>query len=127
MKVLKHPHPATDLYPVDSDTITAWIQIGDHTKEKWRIRLKGIEGGELGTDEGTKGEDIVAALIRDKYHLAAHFHGNPKTLDKYGRHVGDIAFEDGSFMCAALKAFGHHWRKDRTGKETRNKKETING
>lgn len=119
MKVLKHPYPVTEIYPVDSDTITAWVEVGDHTREKWRIRLKGVEGGEIGTDEGTKGEDILAAMISDKYHFHAHFFGNPKTLDKYGRHVGNIEFEDGSRLCEMLKAYGHHWLKDRTGKETR--------
>jgi len=127
MKVKKHPYQITEIYPIDSDTITAWVQISDTNREKWRIRLKGIEGGELGTMDGTKGVDIVAALVRDKYHLKAWFFGNIKTLDKYGRHVADIEFEDGSRMCAALMAFGHHWRKDRTGKETRNQKATSHG
>jgi len=127
MKVLKHPYPITEIYPIDSDTVKAWVEISDTHRERWIIRLKGIEGGELGSEEGTKGVDIVAALVRDKFHLSAWFFGNPKTLDKYGRHVGDISFDDGSRMVAALMAFGHHWHRDRTGKETRNKKETING
>ena len=120
MKVLKHPYPITEIYPIDSDTIKAWVEISDTHRELWRIRLKGIEGGELGTEEGTKGTDILAALVRDKYHLHAHYFGNPKTLDKYGRHVGDIEFEDGSRLAEALKAYGHPWLKLRTGEEIRN-------
>ena len=127
MKIEKHPNPCFDLYPVDSDTLTAWVEVGRQTREKWRIRLKGIEGGEIGTQEGTKGVDIVARLIADKFHLAAHFHGNPNELDKYGRHVGDIAFEDGSKLCSALMAYGHHWRRLRDGRELRNEKELIDG
>ena len=120
MKVEKHPYQITEIYPIDSDTITAWVQISDTNREKWRIRLKGIEGGELGTMDGTKGVDIVAALVRDKYHLKAWFFGNIKTLDKYGRHVADIEFEDGSRIVSALMAFGHHWVRLRNGTEIRN-------
>tara|TARA_R100001530_G_scaffold46547_1_gene35007 strand:- start:313 stop:696 length:384 start_codon:yes stop_codon:yes gene_type:complete len=127
MKIQKHPYPATELYPIDSDTLTAWVQISKTHRELWRIRLKKIEGGELGTDEGGKGLNILAAIIRDKSHLTAHFFGNPDELDLHGRHVGDIVFEDGSRLVDALMAFGHHWVRLRNGKEIKNQKETQNG
>lgn len=127
MKIKKHPYPVTELYPIDGDTITAWVEISKTHREQWRIRLKGIEGGELGTTDGAKAVDIVAAFIRDKWHMTAHYFGNPNTLDKYGRHVGDIEFEDGSRLCAALMAYGHHWKRLRNGKEIKNKREPAHG
>ncbi len=120
MKILDHPYQVFELYPIDSDTVKAWVQIEKETRHYWRIRLKGVEGGELDTAEGQLGKDILAAMIRDTYHLEAHYFGNPNTKDKYGRHVGDIEFQDGSRLCDRLKAYGHHWKKDRSGKETRN-------
>jgi len=122
MKVLETPYLMFELYPIDSDTIKAWVQIDKSTRHLWRIRLKGVEGGELDTAEGQLGRDILAAMVRDKHMMVATFFGNVECLDKYGRHVGDVKFEDGSYLCKALMAYGHHWKKDRTGKETRTKK-----
>jgi hypothetical protein len=122
MRILKEPYQVFELYPIDSDTLKAWVQIDKTTRHLWRIRLKGVEGGELDTAEGHLGRDILASLIRDKLGQAAHFFGNVDCLDKYARHVGDIQFQDGSRLCGALIAYGHHWRKDRTGKETKNNK-----
>ena len=127
MKIREHPYPVLDIYPIDSDTIKAWVQISKTNREMWRIRLKGIEGGEIDTVEGLKGRDILASIVRDKHHLSAHFHGNENTLDKYGRHVGDIAFEDGSQLVDALLGYGHHWKRTRSGKETRPTKEKVHG
>jgi endonuclease YncB( thermonuclease family) len=127
VKIRENPYPIVDIYPIDSDTVKAWVQISRTNRELWRVRLKGIEGGELDSVEGIKGRDILASIVRDKHHLKAHFHGNENTLDKYGRHVGDIAFEDGSRLCDALIAYGHHWRRERSGKEHRKPKEKIHG
>ena len=120
MKIMKHPYPVFEIYPIDSDTIKAWVEIDKTTRHMWRIRLKGIEGGEKDTPEGCVGLNILAGLIRDKYHMHAHFFCNVNSLDKYGRHVGDIQFEDGARLAEACLAFGHHWRRDRSGKETKN-------
>jgi len=127
MKILKHPYPCFELYPIDSDTLTCWVQVGKTTRELWRVRLKRIEGGELDTPEGAKGLDILAALIRDKSELSAHYFGNVDELDKYGRHVGDIAFEDGSRLVPALIAYGHHWTRLRNGTEIKNEKASSHG
>ena len=122
MKILEKPYPVSELYPIDSDTLKAWVQIDKTTRHLWRIRLKGVEGGELDTAEGQLGRDILASLIRDKEVQTATFFGNVDCLDKYGRHVGDIEFQDGSRLCNALIVYGHHWKRDRTGRETRNQK-----
>tara|TARA_Y100000310_G_scaffold3699_2_gene4576 strand:+ start:431 stop:814 length:384 start_codon:yes stop_codon:yes gene_type:complete len=127
MKMLLHPYPCYEIYPIDSDTLKCWVQVGKTTRELWRVRLKRIEGGELGTEEGGKGLNILAALIRDKSELSARYFGNPDELDKYGRHVGDIEFEDGSRLVPALIAYGHHWTRLRNGKEIRNQKEPTHG
>jgi len=127
MKILEKPYPVFEMYPIDSDTIKAWVQIDKTTRHRWIVRLKGVEGGELDTAEGHLGRDILASLIRDKSGQSATFFGNVDCKDKYGRHVGDIEFSDGSRLCGALIAYGHHWRKDRTGKETRNHKPSTIG
>jgi len=127
MKIEKHPYPCTELYPIDSDTLKVWVQISKTTRELWRVRLKKIEGGELDTLDGAKGLNILAAMIRDKAHLHAHYFGNVDELDKFGRHVGDIEFEDGSRLVAALLAYGHHWVRDRDGTEHRKQKAGTHG
>ena len=127
MIIQRHPFPCFEIYPVDSDTLTAWVQISKTHRELWRIRLKKIEGGELDIVEGIKGRDILAALIRDKSEFHAHFFGNPEELDLHGRHVGDIEFEDGSRIVSALMAFGHHWVRLRNGTEIKNTTEPNHG
>ncbi len=117
MKILEHPYAVHEIRAIDSDTIIAWVQIDRETRHLWRIRLKGVEGGEAATAAGIVGERIIREILYDKDHLAAHFFGNVNCKDKYGRHVGDIKFQDGSHLCERLMASGHFWKRDRSGKE----------
>lgn len=102
---------------IDSDTITAWVEIDRETRHLWRIRLKGIEGGEKGTAEGERGHAFIKRVLWQKMAMHTNFYGNPNCKDKYGRRVGDIEFEDGSFLTRILMASGYFWRRDRTGRE----------
>ncbi len=117
MKIEAHPYQIFDIQAIDSDTILAWVQIDRNTRHRWRIRLKGVEGGEAATATGVIGLRIITEILEENAHLSAHFFGNVNCLDKYGRHVGDIKFQDQSLLCYRLMASGHFWKKDRTGKE----------
>ena len=117
MKILAHPYRVFDIRIVDSDTLEAWVQIDRETRHLWRIRLKGVEGGELGEPEGMKGVKVLYAILEENERGAMSFFGNPNAKDKYGRHVGDIEFQDGTKLCSCLLISGHHWRRDRDGKE----------
>ena len=117
MKILAHPYRVFEIRIVDSDTLEAWVQIDRETRHLWRIRLKGVEGGELNEPEGMKGVKVLYAILEENERGAKSFFGNPNAKDKYGRHVGDIEFEDGTKLCACLLISGHHWRRDRDGTE----------
>ena len=117
MKIESHPYQVFDIRAIDSDTVLAWVQIDRNTRHQWRIRLVGVEGGEAGTACGFVGLRIITEILHDHAHLESHFFGNVNCLDKYGRHVGDIKFQDQSHLCHRLMASGHFWKKDRTGKE----------
>ena len=117
MKIQEHPYQVHEMRAIDSDTLIAWVQIDRETRHQWRIRLKGVEGGEAGTATGFVGLRIITEILQEKSIMTAHFFGNVNCKDKYGRHVGDIKFEDGSFLCYRLMASGHFWKRDRSGKE----------
>jgi len=117
MQILKHPYSVYEIKAIDSDTLTAWVEIDRETRHLWRIRLKGIEGGEKGTEEGERGHAVIKRLLWEKMALHANFFGNPNCKDKYGRHVGDIMFEDGSHLTRQLMATGYFWKRDRSGRE----------
>lgn len=115
MKVKRHPFPCYDLEAIDSDTVTAWVEVDRTVRVKWRIRLKGIEGGELDEPCGLASARATALALASNSHLSAHFFGNPNTFDKYGRHVGDIVFENGAHLTRQLFSTGLYWRRDRNG------------
>jgi endonuclease YncB( thermonuclease family) len=120
VKKLEHPFSCFEIVAIDSDTLTAWVEIDRETRHKWRIRLKGIEGGEKGTTVGERGHGMIQKVLWDKAGQHSNFFGNPNCKDKYGRRVGDILFEDGTHLTRALMATGYFWRRDRSGKEYRN-------
>jgi endonuclease YncB( thermonuclease family) len=102
---------------VDSDTLSAWVEISDEIRQLWRIRLRGIEGGEADTPEGTIGSVILSNLLLERQQLSPHFIGNPKARDQHGRHVGDIGWTSGENLTCLLLAQGHHWHRNREGRE----------
>lgn len=117
MKILTHPYRIFDIRIIDSDTLEAWVEIDRETRHLWRLRLKGVEGGELGEPEGMKGVQVLSTILMEYDHNTKWFFGNPNAKDKYGRHVGDIEFGNGTKLCALLLLSGHHWRRDRDGTE----------
>jgi len=56
-----------------------------------RIRLRGIDAAEMGTDEGKKAEKFVRKKLKgiEKVILRTHWH------DMYGRYVADVMYDSG--------------------------------
>jgi len=123
----KEPYEISEIEIVDSDTIKGWCHVDRTVRVLWRIRLKRIEGGELGTVDGLKGSEIVRRILADQEGIPSWFHGNPNELDLHGRHVGDIEWANGVRLTAALMAAGHHWRRERNGREWRPEPRELNG
>jgi endonuclease YncB( thermonuclease family) len=104
---------------VDSDTLLVWLRVGPDIKQRIRLRLKGVEGGELGTDEGARGAMALQLALRDLVTGPFSFHGNIETRDQHGRIVGDLMDVDGKLLTLTLLASGAHWRRSRAGVEKR--------
>lgn len=104
---------------VDSDTLVAWVQVAPEVRLLWRIRVKGIEGGELPSVNGLHGKAVLEALLKSPAAETLHFIGEQTVKDKYGRHVGDVQLADGRLLSHVLLTNGTHWRRDRTGREFR--------
>ena len=115
MKIQAIPYTVRELWPIDSDTLTAWVDVATGVRLKWRIRLRRIEGGEMDSAEGQLGRDVVARILANIDHEGASFFGNVDELDQFGRHVGDILFKDGSKLVGHLMSNGHHWIRERNG------------
>ena len=115
----------SDIRPIDGDTVEAWVEIHREIRMRWRIRLVGIEGGELPTPDGHRSQAALFAAISTRRQHNPRFVGNPDTRDKYGRHIGDIMFDPAELLTCILLATGAYWLKDRTGAERPYNEQTI--
>lgn len=118
MKVAMHPGiPLHGIRVIDSDTVEAWAEVSWDLRQLWRIRLQGIEGGELGTDQGERGKLALEALLENGRGCDVRFVGNSKSLDLHGRRVGDIVVDGLIRVTTVLREIGTHWHRTRSGKE----------
>jgi hypothetical protein len=62
MKTRPHLNPIYDVRIIDSDTIIGWLQVAPNVRIQERIRIKHVEGGELGTPEGMAGRAHLALI-----------------------------------------------------------------
>lgn len=104
---------------VDSDTVLLWLEVTDDVRVRYRARLKGIEGGELGTEEGARGMAALAELLATVATEPTFWRGSVNTRDQHGRLVGTIVTFDGSPLTGTLIKQGTHWRRNRSGQEFR--------
>jgi len=104
---------------VDSDTVLVWIEATADVRVRYRVRLVGIEGGELGTAEGLRGKDVLETVIEAISREQLYWRGSLNTRDQHGRLVGDITLADGQRLTSALHEVGHHWSRDKSGREWR--------
>lgn len=117
MKVTRLQFELTDIRVIDSDTVEAWVQVSFEIRQRWRIRIRGVEGGELGTDQGLAGQFALQTLLLDYVVDRPHYVGLESVKDQFGRHVGDIRLPDGQLLSLRLLAGKTHWRRDRDGTE----------
>jgi endonuclease YncB( thermonuclease family) len=117
MKTVTLQFSLHDMRVIDSDTVEAWVQVSYDIRQRWRIRLRGIEGGELGTEAGARGEFQMNRYLFNDPILQPHFIGMESVRDQHGRHVGDIRLPDGQLLTLVLLKDGTHWRRDRDGTE----------
>lgn len=112
-----HLYQVHELRIVDGDTVEAWVDVSSDLRSKWRIRLEGIEGGELGDalGEGAKAHAIAEVLAGGA--TGAHFIGEEKRRDQHNRRVGDIRLADTSLLTERLLSTGAYWVRTRSGLE----------
>jgi formylmethanofuran dehydrogenase subunit C len=104
---------------VDSDTLLIWLEVTEDVRVRYRARLKGVEGGELGTEDGARGMAALAERIAELSMEATFWRGSINTRDQHGRLVGDIVAFDGSTLTGSLLKKRTHWRRNRSGQEFR--------
>lgn len=104
---------------VDSDTLVIWLEVTEDVRIRYRARLKGIEGGELGTDDGARGQAALAGLLAEFTSEPLYWRGSVNTKDQHGRLVGTLVTFDGSLITGTLIKQGTHWRRNRSGQEFR--------
>lgn len=116
-KIIRTPSQCWIERVVDSDTLVIWLEVSPDIRHRCRLRLKGVEGGELGTVEGEAGRFELLNVIGKHTSLLTYLESGEREFDRYGRRVGHIRYEDGTLLVDKLLAAGHHWRRGRSGKE----------
>lgn len=104
---------------VDSDTLVVWIEATADVRIRYRVRIVGIEGGELDEPEGPRGTAAMASEVADMSDRGLYWSGSFNTTDQHGRLVGDIFGEDGTRLSVRLLQRGTHWRRTRAGVQLR--------
>lgn len=94
--------PATVLRVVDGDTIHLDLDLGWDVRITKNARILGIDAPEISTPEGVAAKAYAATLLNvgDTVVFTSH------RLDKYGRPLGEIKYDNGDFATAMLSA-GH--------------------
>ena len=113
MRIATRPFPLFDLRAVDGDTIECWCGISAEIRQLWRVRLKGIEGGELDTEPGLAAWHALKQFLQTQPTHGYHFVGLETVKDQHGRHVGDILTPTGHMLTSALYETGFFWRRPR--------------
>lgn len=104
---------------VDSDTLLVWLEATPDVRVRYRVRIKGIEGGELGTEEGAAGKAHMAEVVAEISQGDLHWEGAYGNKDQHGRLVGDIFDEEGQRLSARLLQSSTHWHRTRSGLQRR--------
>ena len=65
MKMTRLQYGMTEIHAVDSDTLTAWVNVSTELRQLWRIRLRGIEGGEFNTPEGMRAKALLERTLAE--------------------------------------------------------------
>lgn len=109
----KEPFTISAVRVIDGDTLEAWVQVSHEVRQLWRIRLKGVEGGELPTEQGLRATSLLQMTIQEHGKGGLCYVGMETVKDQFGRHVGDIRFADGTLCTRRLIETGAYWRRSR--------------
>ena len=104
---------------IDSDTLLVWLEATPDVRVRYRVRIKGIEGGELGTEEGAAGMARMAEVAAEIATGELHWEGAYGTKDQHGRLVGDIFDAEGQRISGRLLQGTTHWHRTRSGLQRR--------
>jgi endonuclease YncB( thermonuclease family) len=110
---------------IDGDTIEAWLDFSDVVRIKRRIRLRGIEGGELAELCGRRARRQLEVWLTAKAHQTPKLTGNLNHLDQHGRIVADVTFDTGESLVAMCLQSGIWWRRTRDGSQPGARLETA--
>ena len=108
-------HIVTELRVIDGDTLEGWLTLGYRCRLLTRLRLRDVEGGELGTFQGERAVVVLNKILYQRRDQAMSWIGGEKIHDRYGRNVGDIQFADGKLLTLLLLDTGAYTLRDRTG------------
>lgn len=108
--ILYNLPPVHNLQAVDGDTLIVWLQFGDTVRIRERVRLIGVECGELGSPNGDHGHACLSAVLHQRKDMPAFLTHSPNSRDRYGRIVSDIKFADAQLLTLLLLAGGAHWK-----------------
>jgi endonuclease YncB( thermonuclease family) len=115
-KILHHV-TLHDIEGLDGDTIAAWLDFDGIVRVKRRIRLQGIEAGELHEARGLAAKQFLAAVVLDRILHTAILAGGMRREDQHGRLVADVVFDTGETLCQLCLGSGRYWRRHRNGTE----------
>jgi micrococcal nuclease len=96
-------YPAIVIRLVDADTVRMQLDLGLHIWRTDNCRVAGINAPELSTDAGQQAAIAAGALLQP----GAKVTFTSKSLDKYGRPLGDIRLEDQQDFATVMVAAGH--------------------
>jgi len=95
MIIHTHPHTLHDPRVIDGDTLECWCECVPCLRLKIRIRLPGIEGGELGTPEGARAKLTLQNMVYTHWAAGARLASNTDRRDQYNRVLSDILLGPG--------------------------------
>jgi endonuclease YncB( thermonuclease family) len=111
MKIHRTPHELSDLVAIDGDTIKGWMTYDEQVSIAVRIRLPGIEAGELDEPVGIVAREALQVILFQYRELNPRLACHPRVKDNHGRIVSDVLFGNGQSLCALLLASGRYWRR----------------
>ena len=127
MKTVQVKFELREIRVVDSDTLECWCRVSFDILQRWRIRIRGVEGGELGTDQGLAGQFALQELLAREVPDLPHFVGLESVRDQFGRHVGDVMLRGNRMLSLELLKGKTHWRRDRDGTQHQRSPSHENG
>lgn len=96
--------PATVLRVIDGDTVSLRLDLGWNLYLETNCRIDGIDTPELNTAEGKAARDWAATVLTPGSTVSYH----SRQLDKYGRPLGQLYYDEGRRIYAAdALAAGH--------------------